>query len=618
MAYLGKVSNEFNDRGTKKHNVDIINEKGAFVKYDVSQSKLAGWLNVGVNEANIQAVMPLGSVLEIEVDADNEITNVKVFPVIPVGNGTDVYFKNTAKYIDKYKVKSDAVVFLADDGYDVTLPYDKDDNKLKATTFDDADFEKVYQANIYKNAKDEIVAMVVLKTDKATETTAYTAVAVKGAAEVSGEKVWKLRLSINGVTKDYYTKKTSVGIANASSVVEGDFLGVKINDKSGDIDEITPKIANYSGKIIDSIKLGEKTFKLVGESDSIYVSTDAYVLDGEDKFKNIGLASLEKGDKVNVLLIDGGSYAKYVVRTDEVEGQSEDPGLSGKVTYINGGLFEVELPSDAKATDNFIVKVGNNTAVVTDGEAEFAAGITPGNIYTAELYNLNDLDTVLASVNFIAKATPAYAVTFANPTEENGGTLAATVDGVAISTGDTVEERKDVVFTVTLTNAAADRVKEWTVDGGVVDGEIGTTFTLKNLDAAVTVAVVLEAIPAEELAADGFKTTFATELALTLATVKDGDNIAAATTAYSSLSDEAKALLTAEIALLNDLEARENAINAVNTAGTAAALKTAIEDADLGLNLTTYNEVIDALYGAGGPFSYTNTASVQAALDVQL
>jgi hypothetical protein len=77
--------------------------------------------------------------------------------------------------------------------------------------------------------------------------------------------------------------------------------------------------------------------------------------------------------------------------------------------------------------------------------------------------------------------TVAYSVTGGN------GSIAATVDGVAITSGVAVEEGKDVVFTAAPNSGY--RVAAWTHNGATVSGNRTNAFTLVNLTANATVTV---------------------------------------------------------------------------------------------------------------------------------
>ncbi|MGI6319455.1 MAG: T9SS type A sorting domain-containing protein [Bacteroidales bacterium] len=91
----------------------------------------------------------------------------------------------------------------------------------------------------------------------------------------------------------------------------------------------------------------------------------------------------------------------------------------------------------------------------------------------------------------ISKATTTpveYAVTFA--VEGDNGTIAATVDGNSITSGDDIEENKEVVFTANPADGF--QVKEWTINGDVVADNTTNTLNV-TVTEEITVKVEFEA-----------------------------------------------------------------------------------------------------------------------------
>ncbi|MGS0763669.1 InlB B-repeat-containing protein [Syntrophomonas curvata] len=125
--------------------------------------------------------------------------------------------------------------------------------------------------------------------------------------------------------------------------------------------------------------------------------------------------------------------------------------------------------------------------------AEFLAGLNgPGCAFVADTTpNINSGYPVLAWQN--PGAAPAtYAVNFS--VTGGNGTIAATVNGVAICSGDAIVAGKDVVFTATP--AEGYQVKQWTAAGQAVADNKTNTLNVENLAANTTVTVEFEAVPA--------------------------------------------------------------------------------------------------------------------------
>ena len=94
---------------------------------------------------------------------------------------------------------------------------------------------------------------------------------------------------------------------------------------------------------------------------------------------------------------------------------------------------------------------------------------------TTNTLNVTVTEAITVKVEFEAETTttPAeYAVTF--EVEGDNGAITATVDGNDITSGDDVEENKEVVFTAEPADGF--QVKEWTINGDVVADN--TTNTL--------------------------------------------------------------------------------------------------------------------------------------------
>jgi len=88
------------------------------------------------------------------------------------------------------------------------------------------------------------------------------------------------------------------------------------------------------------------------------------------------------------------------------------------------------------------------------------------------------------SFTLYASAINNYAVNF--NTVDTNGTLTATVDGNVISSGDQIDDDRNIIFTATPNSGY--RIKEWKYNNTVVN-ETNTTYSLSNLNEAATVTV---------------------------------------------------------------------------------------------------------------------------------
>jgi hypothetical protein len=97
-------------------------------------------------------------------------------------------------------------------------------------------------------------------------------------------------------------------------------------------------------------------------------------------------------------------------------------------------------------------------------------------------------NAIVANEGFtLTTSLEEYPLTF--NTVSGNGTLTATVDGTAITTGSQVQKGKSVVFTATPNEGF--KVKEWKLNGVTVDNT-NATYALSNLTAIATVTVEFE------------------------------------------------------------------------------------------------------------------------------
>lgn len=326
-----------------------------------------------------------------------------------------------------------------------------------------------------------------------------------------------------------------------------------------------------------------------------------YLKDAEEFAYNT-TAVLSTADRVKIAQDGTSDYLDAVL---VVNPKWEVSANKGTAPTTATGVVTAKTPTGIEVDNKDVYILNDNTIVRYNGRL-VASGATQANT----TIQLGDQVKVEGSIITITKSASfeAAATSDANAFKTtHSAILAETVSTIAIG------DQTALSAAVTAYNALTSEAK------ALLTAE---KTLLDNLQDKIDDLVAAQA----QADANSFKTTYATELGRTLATVANGDNIAAAISAYNALTAEAKALLTSEIALLNNLEAREDAIAAVQAAqgGTRAAMKAAIEDADLGLDLTAYNGLmgaqkdlaIDALLALST--TYTNTASVQADLDAQL
>jgi len=379
----------------------------------------------------------------------------------------------------------------------------------------------------------------------------------------------------------------------ARGIVDGkaDFTGVLTNGKVYTANLV--KLADMD-TVIDSVRFIANTTPVV-EDNLTAVSTTAGEIDVTVELNTV--------DAANVVVKDALGNVVAEEAADEANGNNF-------TSLVEGAKYTVELVSDGTVLATATVTV--MTTEEEGAEADALAVAADKAALTASVI----LKTNTATNNVIYDLD-----------------LVASISGGAGATIEWASSNEDVVATDgTVTRPAA----------GEGDATVTLTATITKGDAtatkAFTVVVIDELTQAEEdaAAADTFKTTHATALAKTLATVVANDNQAGqvvklALDAYAGLTPGAKALLVAEKAHLDDLAERSDAIKDLNNALVAAPVvpadvKAAIEAEALGLDLTAYNAlpleslrtqaIADFIAAYTAPF--TTTESVQDALDALL
>lgn len=198
----------------------------------------------------------------------------------------------------------------------------------------------------------------------------------------------------------------------------------------------------------------------VGTTGTGAPSTLACNLNGQlfSIFKDGKLYSINKTDGSNTLIGSlGFTDIKYIQSMGFDHNNGDSLYWNQQGNTVSGGFYRINTTSGIATT------IGQ-----LQGDAEITAFAIPYSI-------------------------PTHTVTFHVTTTPNG-TLAATVDGNAITSPATVKQGKSVVFTATPD--AGYRVKEWKTGANIVVGNTSNNFTLSNLVSDSTVTVEFELIPA--------------------------------------------------------------------------------------------------------------------------
>ena len=259
---------------------------------------------------------------------------------------------------------------------------------------------------------------------------------------------------------------------------------------------------------------------------AIYSTPDFYnvtfiVTDGENPIENVninieitgadiitndeGVAATElpNGNYNYTVTIEGYEELSGVVTVAD-DDVSEDIVLNISINYYNV-TFNVEGENgtiDAQVDGNAI----NSGSEVEEGK-DVVFNTTPDAGYIVKEWILNeDVITGFSDLTYIVENLSeditvtvefqpnAYTVTFS--VEGGNGSLLAEVDGEGINTGDVVEEGKNVVFTATPN--AGYIIKEWTLNGSVIDDFNDFSYIYEDLNTEIDVVVEFQAITSVE------------------------------------------------------------------------------------------------------------------------
>ena len=199
---------------------------------------------------------------------------------------------------------------------------------------------------------------------------------------------------------------------------------------------------------------------------------------------------LHDGDRVN------GSNLSYTIsnvrrnHTVTVEFEPITYTITFSVTSGNGSI--AATVGGSGISSGALARQGSNVVFTANPNAGYR--VKAWRLNGSVLTDVTSVTYTLTNLNAAATVTveferTTYPVTFSAGVN---GSIAATVDGVDITSIAQVEHGKNVVFSaVPATNY---QVKAWRLNNNVISGNISATYTLDNLTAVATVTVEFEPI----------------------------------------------------------------------------------------------------------------------------
>jgi len=302
-SYYGKVTHVFEKtvRGKDVLELDVLNEKGKIVEYDIKKDSKDEYL--GVKETQIK----VGDIIKVTIDEDENPVAIKI-----LNNKVSVNdaFKLSASYVGGYKLQDSTVIFYEN----------------KAVKLADAEnIKEIKGADVYFDADTLRVEVIVARQvevveEKETKTDLVVRVRKlrSGEAEITlmdGERytttakydVYKgLERKVAKLTLD---KKTGA-VLNAEELLYKDYIEVKLRT----VGTITDKDGN-----VYELVSGAKVYDITGVA------------------KTIRVLDLKEKDNVVVYYDEGATsrFVKFVVRVSEAAEEKPEE-VTGVVTFIKG------------------------------------------------------------------------------------------------------------------------------------------------------------------------------------------------------------------------------------------------------------------------------------------
>jgi hypothetical protein len=438
-GYIVFAKEEKDRRGDDYYELDVVNEAGKVVSYDVHLDDIdlevdgeeideddapGAWEEVfgfGELEAEAEgiaiAIGDAGVVAKFEVDEDGEIDTLNLLTDGTYVTG-DPAFETDDTYVSGLRLSDSAVVFNVEDYLDEEVE-NPDEDDIEVDLLGDLKYDKINVADIYVSSSNKVIVVVAYDTSRSENFDTFFAVATANARKVTGEDTWRLTLNINGVEDTYYTEEDA-GIPKAKDVEKGDFLEVDIDKDTNEVVRVDRFTSGprYKKGVVESRNVSDNKLKLVDDNVT-YRLSDAVCLD--DGYDVIRLREIAVDDEVELFLVaDGSVYVAFVVQTgEESDGDDDEPGdivftydntnnkmtvagltyKAGEAEYfvkVSGDAIENAIYSDIDA----LAGSGDDTIVVT-----LEANIPVSGIYKVELIKADDFDVVAAQDKYLQKTT---------------------------------------------------------------------------------------------------------------------------------------------------------------------------------------------------------------------
>jgi hypothetical protein len=485
----------FDNRGTGYHTLDLLNDKGEVVKYDLKDSDITADDKLDFDDtAAFIAAATVGSVLKVTVDANGKVTKVESPTVghsLTSDAGDDIADANTKKYIDGYLHTDSSVVFLTEDAAlngDETAYADTGD--IKVTTWVEAKkiLSTLEEGNVYvSTTSNKVLAMKLSDTDADADVDTFFGIVTAPVKEIADTNSFEIIVQVDGVSKTYVTDKEKVVAANVTALdlLRGEVISFDVSKTSGKIVDINEDDKDVTNLVVTGVNT---TTKKINSTYTLASDAVVYNVKADGSYEVIGLSNIKNGDTVQLFNDENSSnFVKFVVRTALASDAVVEPAPAPAPETTT--LEVVDEDSLVKADDK-VVKVtipADNTEIYSVKVFNVATGVEAGT--ARNVLATKEFDT--AALDFGADGD--YLVRLYNEAGDLLSGVVVTYDTTppAEPVASPVDSDDTVVTGTAVAGATVTVYDDTTVLGNAVanaDGNFSVTITAQAQTTVLTVS----------------------------------------------------------------------------------------------------------------------------------
>jgi hypothetical protein len=408
-AYVTTSPSAFSVRNTWYYNLDVVNEFGEEVKFDVKMTTKTG-IEVGDVPEEVDFVK--GEVIEITVDEDGDFDSYALLNAkTPYTVTSPAAVKYDATYAGNYRLQATAVVFMVEE----FLAPNGDVDDIKVVKWADVgdEFTEVLDGTFYANSSNRVIAAVVRDSDADDENTEFYGL-ITGLRQIRNTSQWEILVEVDGDEYEFLTDKDEINkLADLDGVEKGDFARLSVDDRSNLIESVD-KEDKLGESFVVSVDTRNNEIEVAATADATtgeaIVLSDVFTI-YDDESEEISLRGLSKGDKIEYFTekVDIDTFVKYV-RVTVTAGStgSEDPIVDEAITLSGDVLTVKGLDSTAaytlvNTTSGSALKYSDFTDLTTTTFSAIDLVGAPG-VYEFDLYKGTAATPVVTEEFFIRQS----------------------------------------------------------------------------------------------------------------------------------------------------------------------------------------------------------------------